>query len=289
VRIGEEVLKGVSESYRRLRNTIRFTIGALFEFNEKEIVKYDEMPDLEKWVLHRLKELDLLHKEAVKNYTFQLFYSELHTFCSSDLSAFYFDMRKDALYCDEATNMTRRSSRTVLKEIFNCLTAWLAPVLCYTADEAWLAFIGDENQESVHLRYFPKLSDKLINNKLRDSWNSLRKIRGVINGALEIARQDKVIGSSLEAKINIYIQNEGFKLLKKNRNLEELFIVSKVEIIESDVPDDIYKEDIVEGLGVKVVKADGIKCERCWKIEMINSNEQDNDLCSRCSEVIKNI
>ena len=289
VRIGEEVLKGVSESYRRLRNTIRFTIGALLNFNEKEIVEYNEMPDLEKWVLHRLKELDLLHKEAVKNYTFQLFYSELHTFCSLDLSAFYFDMRKDALYCDELTNMTRRSSRTVLKEIFCCLTAWLAPVLCYTAEEAWLAFIEDENKESVHLTYFPKLSDNWINNKLRDSWNSLRKVRGVINGALEIARQDKVIGSSLEAKINVYIQNEDLKLLIKNINLEELFIVSKVELVESDVPEDSYTEDVVEGIGVKVYKADGKKCERCWKIEHISSNKEDDALCYRCSEVIKNI
>ena len=289
VRISDEVLKGVSESYRRLRNTIRFAIGALSDFDVNEIVDYDDMPKVEKWVLHRLKEIDELRKQAIENYTYQSFYSELHNFCSQDLSAFYFDIRKDTLYCDDKNNNVRKSCRTVLKQVFDCLTAWLAPVLSYTAEEAWLAHIGDDNEESVHLRHFPSLSENYIDDKLKNKWDLLRKIRGVVNGALEIARQEKTIGSSLDAGISIYIENQEYINAIDDIDLEELFIVSSVKVIEEKVSIDCYREENLEGFGVRVYKSSGKKCVRCWKIREDVIKIDSDIICKRCDGVIKNI
>ena len=287
VRISPEVLKGVSESYRRLRNTIRFTIGALNDYEETESVDTDMMPELEKWVLHRLKELDLSLKKAIDSYTFQAFYSELNIFCSSDLSAFYFDIRKDSLYCDNAQNKVRRSARTVLYEVFKCLTAWLAPVICYTAEEAWLAHKGNENEDSIHLKQFPEISQNWINNEINDKWQKIRKIRKFINAALELARQEKIIGSSLEAKIVIYMQDSKYNSLLESIDIEEISIVSKVEIIKGNIIEEAYKEDNIEGLGVLVSAAAGKKCARCWKVDEKIDNSLEDPLCNRCLEIVK--
>ena len=289
VRISDEVLKGVSESYRRLRNTIRFAIGALSDFSSSEIVDYNNMPDIEKWVLHRLKEMDELRKKSIENYSYQAFYSELHAFCSQDLSAFYFDIRKDTLYCDDKNNNLRKSCRTVLKQVFDCLTAWLAPVLSYTAEEAWLSHIGDDNDESVHLRHFPLLPENYINEELKNIWDQLRKIRSVVNGALEIARQEKIIGSSLDAGVSIYIENKDYINALNNIDLEELFIVSNVKVFEEKVNKDCYKEEIIKGFGVKVYKAAGEKCVRCWKIREDFIRINSDIICKRCDGVVKNI
>ena len=287
VRISPEVLKGVSESYRRLRNTIRFTIGALNDYEQSESISMDIMPELEKWVLHRLKELDILLKKAVDSYTFQAFYSELNTFCSSDLSAFYFDIRKDSLYCDNANNEVRRSARTVLYEVFKCLTAWLAPVICYTAEEAWLAYNGNENEDSIHLKQFPEIPENWINDELNDKWLRIRKIRKFINGGLELARQEKIIGSSLEAKIVICMEDTQYSTLLEAIDIEEISIVSKVEIIQESILEGSYKEDGLEGLGVLVSPALGKKCVRCWKIDEKIDNNLEDPLCNRCIEVVK--
>jgi isoleucyl-tRNA synthetase len=287
VRISPEVLKGVSESYRRLRNTIRFTIGALNDYEQSESISMDIMPELEKWVLHRLKELDILLKKAVDSYTFQAFYSELNTFCSSDLSAFYFDIRKDSLYCDNANNEVRRSARTVLYEVFKCLTAWLAPVICYTAEEAWLAYNGNENEDSIHLKQFPEIPENWINDELNDKWLRIRKIRKFINGGLELARQEKIIGSSLEAKIVICMEDTQYSTLLEAIDIEEISIVSKVEVIKGSILEGSYKEDGLEGLGVLVSPALGKKCVRCWKIDEKIDNNLEDPLCNRCIEVVK--
>ena len=287
VRISSEVLKGVSEAYRRLRNTLRFTIGALNDYKEVESINTEIMPELDKWILHRLKELDLLLKKAVNGYTFQNFYSELHTFCSSDLSAFYFDIRKDTLYCDSPLNDVRRSTRTVLYEVFKCLTAWLAPVICYTAEEAWLSLIGTENEDSIHLKQFPEISESWIDDGLNSKWLKIRKIRKFINGALESARQEKIIGSSLEAKIVIFIEDTQYVALLEEIDIEEISIVSKVEIIKDNIVDGAYKEDSLVGLGIVVSPALGKKCVRCWKIDEKIDNSLEDPLCDRCLEVVK--
>ena len=287
VRISPEVLKGVSESYRRLRNTIRFTIGALNDFDESESIDVDLMPELERWVLHRLKELDLLLKDSVKNYTFQAFYSELHTFCSSDLSSFYFDIRKDSLYCDALNDEKRRATRTVLNEVFKCLTTWLAPVICYTAEEAWLAHIGSDNEDSIHFKQFPNIPENWLDNGLNTKWISIRKIRRIINGALELARQDKIIGSSLDAEIKIYIKENKYISLIESIDIDEIAIVSKSEIVEGSNIKGAYKEDSVEGIEIVVSKAKGNKCVRCWKIFDNFVYTSEEPLCERCTNVVK--
>jgi len=286
VRISPEVLKGVSESYRRLRNTIRFTIGALNDYDETESISTELMPELERWILHRLKELDILLRKSVKNYTFQAFYSELHTFCSSDLSAFYFDIRKDSLYCDDFKSEKRRSTRTVLYEVFKCLTTWLAPVITYTAEEAWLSHIGTDNEDSIHLKQFPNILESWLDNDLNQKWITIRKIRRVINGALELARQDKIIGSSLEAEIKLYIDDNKYISLLDEIDIDEIAIVSKSEIIEGADIEGAYKEDNFKGIEIIVSKAEGEKCLRCWKIDDKISNTAENSLCERCEEVV---
>ncbi len=287
VRISPEVLKGVSESYRRLRNTIRFTIGALNDFDESESIDVGSMPELERWVLHRLKELDVLLKKSVKNFTFQAFYSELHTFCSSDLSAFYFDIRKDSLYCDGFNDEKRRSSRTVLNEVFKCLTTWLAPVICHTAEEAWLAHIGSDNDDSIHLKQFPNISEDWLDNDLNKKWINIRKIRRTINGALELARQDKIIGSSLDAEIKLYVKDNEYIPLIESIDINEIAIVSKYEIIEGSNIQAAYKEDSLKGLEIVVSKAKGDKCVRCWKIFDNFAYSSEDPLCERCTNVVK--
>ena len=281
VRISSEVLKGINESYRRLRNTLRFTLGALNNFKTNERLEYKSMPEIEHWVLARLYELNKLLEISVKNYNFQSFYSELHNFCALDLSAFYFDIRKDSLYCDSFSDFKRRASRTVLEQLFICLSSWLAPVLCYTAEEAWLSY-KDNDKSSIHLEEFPKISSKFNNEKLLKKWSLLRSIRRVITGALEVARKDRIIGSSLDAKIIIYSKNKDHINLLKEVDLNELSIVSDSSIIKESIPSAAYKEQNIEDIGVLVLRAEGNKCERCWKME----TNLKNSICERCSEVI---
>ena len=282
VRISPEVLKGINESYRRLRNTLRFTLGALSNFKAKEHIDYSKMPEIERWIMARLFELSELLKSSIKKYSFQSFYSELHNFCASDLSAFYFDVRKDSLYCDSSLDIKRRSSRTVLEQIFVCLSAWLAPVLCYTAEEAWISFRNEDNS-SIHLEEFPKVSSKHLNSILIEKWSSLRRIRRVITGALEVARQEKIIGSSLDAKIIIYSKNKEYLTLLESLDIDELCIVSSSSLSKNHVPKTAYKEQNIDDIGVKVLKAEGEKCDRCWKID----KKLNNSICKRCAEVIK--
>ncbi len=156
LRIGSEILKQNADAYRRFRNTLRYLLGNLNGYDVRERLPFEEMPELERWVLHRLSRLDEQLRQACADFQFHAVFAELHTFCAVDLSAFYFDIRKDALYCDPADAPRRRAARTVLDALFDCLTAWLAPFLCFTAEEAWLAR-NPGGEESVHLRVFPTL------------------------------------------------------------------------------------------------------------------------------------
>ena len=195
LRIGDQILAGQGDAYRRLRNTLRFLLGNLAEFSEAERLPYARMPELERWVLHRLSELDRLVRECNEAFDFPRLYSALHNFCATDLSAFYFDVRKDALYCDRPDSTRRRAARTVLDQLFHCLVAWLAPVLVFTAEEAWLTRFPSED-DSVHLRQFPEVPPEWHDAALGERWERVRQIRRVVTGALEVERRDKRIGSS---------------------------------------------------------------------------------------------
>src|ERR1700675_2540616 len=205
LRIGPEILKHMGEAYRRLRNTLRYLLGAVAGFSPAESVKLEpgEIPELERWVLHRLYELDQVVRTAIEAYDFHTMFTALHNFCAVDLSAFYFDIRKDRLYCDAADGGARRATRTVLDRTFDCLVRWLAPILCFTAEEAWLARYGDADL-SVHLELFAEVPEAWRDPALAARWAGLRDLRRVVTGALEVERAEKRIGSSLQAAVAIF-------------------------------------------------------------------------------------
>lgn len=282
LRVGPEILKRQQDIYRRYRNTLRYLLGALDGFSETEKIGYDRMPDLEKWVLHRLYELDQKVREASDRYEFQALYSEIHNFCALDLSALYFDMRKDSLYCDDVNDSKRRATRTVMDIIFECLTKWLAPVLCFTAEEAWLSRYGNvKGKESVHLEVFPELPFAWDAPDLAKKYEGLRNIRKVMTGALEVARASKVIGSSLQAHVQLFIDSS-LKPFIQDVDLAELSITSGVEVVEEAIPDTAFTLEEAPGIGVLVTPAPGEKCERCWKV----LPEVETELCQRCSGVV---
>lgn len=288
LRVGPEILKRQQDIYRRYRNTLRYLLGALDGFSDEEKIDYDQMPELERWVLHRLYELDQKVRKASNTYEFQALYSEIHNFCSLDLSALYFDIRKDSLYCDDIKDPKRRATRTVMDITFDCLTKWLAPVLCFTAEEAWLSrYSMITGKESVHLETFPELPFAWDAPTLAKKYEGLRNIRKVMTGALEVARASKEIGSSLQANIKVFM-DPSFKAFIKDVDLAELSITSEVEVMEGPISEKAFTIEDVPGIGVQVILASGDKCNRCWKIlPEVGTIEAYSDLCKRCTAVVE--
>jgi len=286
LRIGPEILKQHSDIYRRLRNTLRFLLGNLNGFSEAERVAYADMPELERWVLHRLWELDRDLRKACTDYHFHPLFAELHNFCAVELSAFYFDVRKDCLYCDPASSMQRRATRMVLDTVFDCLTAWLAPFICFTAEEAWFARYPDEDG-SVHLRQFPTIPEDWRDDALASKWSILRRLRRVVTGALEVERANKRIGSSLQAHPVIHANPE-YKSAAEGMDLAELFITSTAEFAEGPLPGTGFGLAEIPGVEVTVDIARGAKCERCWKVlEEVGDNPTHSTVCGRCADAVE--
>ena len=274
LRIGPEILKQQAELYRRLRNTLRWLLGSLAGFAEAERVLAAEMPELERWVLHRLAELDARIRAAVESYDWTGVYPELHNFCATDLSAFYFDIRKDAIYCDRPDSARRRAARTVLDHLHRCLTTWLAPVLCFTAEEAWCARFGDH--ESVHLQLFPELPATWRNNALAAKWERIREARRRITVPLEEARRAGLIGSSLQAAVSLPLSVENETLLSPEE-WAEIAIVSSVQT------------EFDPGEPMATIRlAEGSKCARCWRVlPEVGRNSRHPTLCARCTDAVE--
>ena len=279
IRIGKDTLKNTSDLYRRMRNTIRFLLGALDGFTKAEMIDdldkdVSKLPELEQLVLHQLYEMDQKIRGYINAHDYGKVAKELHEFCNHNLSAFYFDIRKDSLYCDSMDNFERQACRTVMAHIFNCLIAWLAPILSFTAEEAWShrpkGIFGDE--QSIHLRTFPQIPDAWQNSGLAGKWFAIREVRDAIISTLEPHRADKTIGSSLEAA-PIIKANDDYQLALKDTNLADIAIVSNVEIKNGD------------GLEIDFQKASGEKCVRCWKVLPEVAQSKD-DLCNRCDNVV---
>ena len=270
IRIGKDTLKSVSDLYRRIRNTFRFLLGALdgFTLSEKiDAADYDKMPELERLVLHWMADVDNDIRNAIEAHDYNRMAQRLHHFCSVDLSAFYFDIRKDRLYCDRPDSFERRATRTVMYHLYECLVNWFAPILCFTAEEAWTHRPAGlwPGVESVHLNTFVTLPVNWRNESLAEKWSTVRDIRRVILGALEPKRADKTIGSSLEAHPQIYIEENLSKALQ-NINLAEIAITSQATVITGAAPAGAYALSDVPGVAVVFNRAEGQKCERCWKI-----------------------
>ncbi|MEG3619037.1 isoleucine--tRNA ligase [Magnetovibrio sp. PR-2] len=285
LRIGPDIIKSHTDVYRRLRNTLRYLLGNLDGFEESERLDHAQMPELERWVLHRLWELDAKVRDACENFHFHPLFTELHNFCAIELSSFYFDIRKDTLYCERPDSTLRRATRTVLDEIFNCLTAWLAPFACFTAEEAWQARFPDA--DSVHLRLFPDVPANWEDDALAAKWSKVRELRRVVTGALEIERAEKRIGSSLQAAPKVYAPAD-YVTAMVGVDLAEIAITSDAELIEGDVPDGAFTVDGIAGVGVVSALADGEKCERCWKVlDDIGSNSAHPTVCGRCADAVE--
>ena len=286
LRIGPEILKSQSDIYRRLRNTFRYLLGNLNGFTEDERLDVADMPELERWVLHRLWELDGKLRQACNDFHFHPIFAELHNFCTVDLSAFYFDIRKDALYCDHAGDGRRRAARTVLDAAFNCLTAWMAPFICFTAEEAWLARYEAKEGDSVHLRTFPEIPDAWRNDDLAAKWAKIRNLRRVVTGALELERKEKRIGSSLQAHPVIYADAKDIAIFD-DLDPAELFITSGATFTAGQGPENSFSLDDVSDTWVVAEPAAGEKCERCWKVlPDIGSNADHPTVCRRCADAV---
>ena len=286
LRIGREIIKSHTDVYRRLRNTLRFLLGNLNGFDASESLPRSQMPELERWTLHRLWEMDALLRSSCDNFQFHALFTELHNFCAGDLSAFYFDVRKDALYCDRPDSINRRATRTVLNEVFNCLTAWLAPFICFTAEEAWLERNPGE-AESVHLRLFPDVPDEWRDDALAEKWASVRRLRRVVTGALEVERAEKRIGSSLQSSPVVYAEAPYRDAVAGmgQGELADLFITSGIEFADGDAPETAFRLADVPGVGVVPQMAEGEKCQRCWKVlEDVGSHAEHPDACPRCAD-----
>jgi isoleucyl-tRNA synthetase len=285
-RIGPEILKFMADHYRRLRNTFRYLLGALDGWSEAERLPAAEMPELERWVLHRLAELDEKVRAGARDYEFHSLFTELHNFCAVDLSAFYFDIRKDALYCDAPTAVRRRATRTVLYEVFSRLTAWLAPILCFTAEEAWRARPFKEGEESVHLRTYPETPAGWHDPALAARWARIRDIRRAVTGALEVARAEKKIGSGLQAAPTVYLSTER-KAELAGIDLREIAITSGMTLVEGEAPAGAFALADVPGVAVAVNLAEGEKCERCWQVlPDVGSVAAHPTLCQRCADAV---
>ncbi|QYX56692.1 isoleucine--tRNA ligase [Roseovarius sp. SCSIO 43702] len=284
LRIGPEILKGTADSYRRLRNTMRFMLGALAHFREEDRIEPADMPELERWVLHRLAELDRKVRTGYSAYDFQGVFQALFQFCTVDLSAFYFDVRKDVLYCD-GDSTRRRAARTVLDLLFHRLTTWLAPVLVFTMEEVWLErFPGEES--SIHLHDMPETPDAWFDEALAAKWAQVRRARRAVTAALEIERTEKVIGSSLEAAPIVHVRDGETLEVLKSVNFEDVCITSDIALTPDPAPAEAFRMPEVDGVAVVFEKAAGRKCQRCWKVLPDVGAHAHPETCKRCSDAL---
>ncbi|MFG1346082.1 isoleucine--tRNA ligase [Xanthobacter autotrophicus DSM 431] len=265
LRIGPEILKTTADTYRKLRNTLRWLLGSLHHYRPEERVAFADMPSLERFILHRLAELDGEIRAAYRAFDTKKVHAALTQFMNIELSAFYFDVRKDALYCDPISSVTRRACLTVLDEVFNRLVTWLAPILAFTCEEAYIARTGDE-EGSVHLLAFPDTPAEWRDEALAEQWRQVRLIRRVVLGALEVERSAKRMGSSLEAAPEVHVADPALADALDGLDLAEISITSDAKLIRDEGPAEAFRLAEVPGVAVVPARAEGRKCARSWKI-----------------------
>jgi isoleucyl-tRNA synthetase len=264
-RIGPEIIKANTDAYRKIRNGFRFLLGNLDGFDDAEKVALADMPELERYMLHRLAALDALVRDNYSHFDFRKIYQALFNFMTVDLSAFYFDIRKDTLYCDADSSLERRACRTVMDIAFHCLTRWFAPVLCFTTEEVWQSRFG-VSDDSVHLQQFVDMDAAWQDDALAAKWDKIRKVRRVVTGALEVERREKRIGSSLEAAPIVHISDAELRAALDGQNMADICITSQIELTDAAAPDGAFTLDDIAGVAVMPQMAEGKKCQRSWKI-----------------------
>ncbi|KJZ32418.1 isoleucine--tRNA ligase [Paracoccus sp. S4493] len=284
-RIGPEILKGTADSYRRLRNTLRFLLGALAGFDDAERIEPAQMPELEQWMLHRLAQLDHQVRQGYAAFDFQGVFQTLFQFCTVDLSAFYFDVRKDALYCDAADSDRRRAARTVLDLLFHRLVTWLAPILPFTMEDVWLSRFPSED-DSVHLHDFAQTPADWLNEPLAAKWEHVRRARRVVTAALEVKRTDKTIGASLEAAPVVHVEDAQMLAALKSVAFADVCITSDLSLTADPAPTEAFRMAETPGIGVVFETAEGEKCQRCWKILPDVGTHAHPGVCARCDAAL---
>ncbi|MBV6651626.1 MAG: isoleucine--tRNA ligase [Hoeflea sp.] len=278
-RLGKTVIKTNIDAYRKLRNTIRWMLGTLAH-DGGDAIDPSDMPELERLMLHRLSELDQLVRTGYDNFDFKRISRALTDFANIELSAFYFDIRKDALYCDAPSSLRRRASLQVIRKIFDCLVTWLAPMLPFTMEEAWLSHKPDA--ESVHLEQFPEVPGAWRDEALAAKWKKIRTVRRVVTGALEIERREKRIGSSLEAAPVVHITDPALVEAVGDSDFAEICITSGVRIETGEGPDTAFRIDEVKAVSVLPALAKGDKCARSWRItDDVGSDPEFPDVSAR--------
>ena len=286
VSVSKNIIKQVTEVYRKIRNTARYILGNINDFDVENPVPYEDLLEIDKWALTRLNKLVRDCTSAYDTYEFHTAYQAINQFCVVDMSAFYLDIIKDRLYTSKPDSLERRAAQTTMYEILSALVRILAPMTCYTAEEIWsyMPHRKDENSESVMLNYYPKLNSKYENDALSLKWTRLIKVKDFVAKKLEEARANKDIGLSLEAKVILFTEGEEYEFLKDKADLlKDIFIVSSVEVRENR-----RNEDGEVGLGVKVEKASGEKCARCWSYsETVGKNKLHPTICAKCVENLK--
>jgi len=286
-RISQEILTRVAESYRRIRNTCRYILGNIFDFDPAtQSVAFVDMPEIDRWGLHQLELLKERVLTAYQDLEFHVIYQDVNAFCTVEMSAFYLDILKDRMYTSKADSLQRLSAQTVMYNILDTLVRIMAPVLSFTSDEVW-QYMPGSREESVHLAEFPALNPEWKDDQLVSRWERIIKVRSDVSKALELARVSKTIGHSLDAAVTISAQTELLEFLRKYENeLSGIFIVSKVVLVD-DLTDDCWSSENIEGLKVRVSAAPGDKCERCWYYsEELGTDAAHPAICPKCTAAV---
>ncbi|MGQ3278719.1 MAG: isoleucine--tRNA ligase, partial [Shinella sp.] len=286
-RLGKTIIQTNIDAYRKLRNTVRWMLGTLAHDTGEEIA-YADMPELEKLMLHRLSKLDAVVREGYDAFDFKKITRALIDFSNVELSAFYFDVRKDALYCDAPSSLKRRASLAVIRKLFDCLVTWLAPMLPFTMEEAWLSRKPDA--VSVHLEQFPDVPAEWRNDALEAKWEKIRSVRSVVTGALEIERREKRIGASLEAAPVVSIADPDLLAALEGQDFAEICITSAISVVSGEGPADAFRLPEVARVAVEPKLAEGTKCARSWRITTdVGADADYPDVSARDAAALREI
>ncbi|WP_422372847.1 isoleucine--tRNA ligase [Hoeflea sp.] len=286
-RLGKTVIKTNIDAYRKLRNTVRWMLGTLAH-DAGDAINPSDMPELERLMLHRLSELDQLVRTGYDNFDFKRIARSLTDFANIELSAFYFDVRKDALYCDAPSSQRRKASLQVIRTIFDCLVTWLAPMLPFTMEEAWLS--NKPDAESVHLEQFPEVPAAWRDDALASKWKKIRTVRRVVTGALEVERREKRIGASLEAAPVVYIDDPELVAAVKDTDFSEVCITSGIVIEQGMGPDAAFRLDEVSKVAVVPAIAEGRRCARSWRVtDDVGSDPAHPDVSARDAAALREL
>jgi len=288
VRIGPEILKTFTETYRKLRNTLRWMLGSLAHYDPATTVGYESMGELERLMLHKLASLDEEIRDDYREFDYKRVVARLTAFLNTDLSAFYFDIRKDALYCEAPSSQKRRAALEAVEQIFQCVSTWLAPILVFTCEEAWLSRYPAA--VSIHLEQFPKVPSGWRHDALAGKWEKIRHVRSVVTGALEIERAKKNIGSSLEAAPKVFVADASLRAAVQSIDFAEVCITSEITISGEEGPPEAFRLTEVPGVGVIPERARGRKCARSWKIlPTVGSDPEFPDVSPRDADALREL